>query len=218
MPSIAAPPFDGKGEPFPSHAMEVELRFKQTNLEVDNRASALVTGSGKLMEPDGVVRALQVLHDYFVPDALGAVYQDVVRVSQFRRANRTMGKYLERPNLLRRQPESRMQPGGTFPEASASALSLRGAPLSRAAKLLVLAACVGNWGSWTSHCEGAGCLGQWVEVDGKASYCRRTIEKKNPTRRKMISNRGWLAVRLTNRGSKGKRGKRGAGGGNKARR
>ena len=46
----------------------------------------LATGSGKLMELDGVARALKVLTDYFTPGALNVVNQDVVRVLHSKRA------------------------------------------------------------------------------------------------------------------------------------
>ena len=69
-----------KGEPFAGYAIEVEVWCKVTNIDVGKRASALVlrtepiardvcmtTGSCKLMEPAGAVRALQVLRDYSAP-------------------------------------------------------------------------------------------------------------------------------------------------------
>ena len=73
-----------KGTSFRSNATEVELRREVTGREVGKRASALVfqmkpiagdvrmaLGIGKLMEPDGAARAIQVTHDLLAPDAFG---------------------------------------------------------------------------------------------------------------------------------------------------
>ena len=38
-------------------------------------------GSKQLLEPGGVIRAIQLLREWFAPDALGAVYQAVGRFS-----------------------------------------------------------------------------------------------------------------------------------------
>ena len=98
LPSTAAPPFDGKGESFPGYAMDVELRCQVMNLEIGHRAFVSVsqmesaardvcmaTGSAKVMEPDAVGRALLVLRYYFAPDALVAVYPDMVRFFAFQK-------------------------------------------------------------------------------------------------------------------------------------
>ena len=42
LPAVAATSFDGKGECFPGHAIEVELWCKVTNAEGCKRSSALV--------------------------------------------------------------------------------------------------------------------------------------------------------------------------------
>ena len=95
MPSIAAPPSDGKGESFPDYATEVELRRKVV-LPVGPVAGEVcpAMGSCKLMEPDGVARAIQVLHENPAPDALDAVYQDVARLSHFKRTTQPIDECL----------------------------------------------------------------------------------------------------------------------------
>ena len=93
--------------------------------------------SSKLTEPDGVARALQVLHDYFAPDALDAVYQDVARFLGIKRPTQSIDECLAKVDLLRRKAEYPMQTGGAFPEAFASVLCLRNAFLSRAETPLV---------------------------------------------------------------------------------
>ena len=52
------------------------------------------------------------------PDALDAAYRDAVTFSHFRKTVQTMDEYLVKLDLLRGNAEGRMQPVGTFPEAS----------------------------------------------------------------------------------------------------
>ena len=58
---------------------------------------------------DKVKKISEPLRDYFAPKALGPVYQEVVRVPQFRRTARATDEYLARLDLLRRGPESNVQ-------------------------------------------------------------------------------------------------------------
>ena len=50
-----------------------------------------------------------MLHEYPVPGALDSAYQKVVRFSQFKLTEQTMGGCLARFDLLRRKAEARMQ-------------------------------------------------------------------------------------------------------------
>ena len=50
----------------------------------------MAVGCGRLKEPDGVARALQVLHDYLAPDALGAGFLGVVPISRLERSTQTI--------------------------------------------------------------------------------------------------------------------------------
>ena len=108
-------------ESFPEYGREVELRYKVTNLQVTKRASAPVLrmeptardvcmtfGSDHLMEPDAAATVVQMLHDYFAPDALDVVYQDVVSSLHFEGPAQSMGEYLVKFDLLRRKAESRV--------------------------------------------------------------------------------------------------------------
>ena len=67
-----------------------------TNLDITGRDCALVLrmdpaerdvcrteGSQQLLEPDGVMKITKVLRDYFAPDALYSVYQEVARFFAF---------------------------------------------------------------------------------------------------------------------------------------
>ena len=45
---------------------------------------------------------------------------DIYALTRSKKTTQTMGNYLAKFDLLRRRAESRMQPGGTSPEASVS--------------------------------------------------------------------------------------------------
>ena len=106
LPAVAATSFDGKGECFPGHAIEVELWCKVTNAEGCKRSSALVLqrestardvcmalSTGKLPGLDGGALALTVPRDYVASDDLDTAYQDVVRLWHFKRSSQTVGDY-----------------------------------------------------------------------------------------------------------------------------
>ena len=86
-PPIVAPWFDGKGASSSNYEQQVELGRQVTNWALTKRASALIShmdavarevymsaGSGVIIDHDQV-RILDILHDFFAPEAAGSVYQ-----------------------------------------------------------------------------------------------------------------------------------------------
>ena len=69
------------------------------------------------MEPDAAATALQMLRDYFAPDALTMVNQDAARFLQFERTPQLRGEDLVTFDSLRRKGKSLTQIDGAFPEA-----------------------------------------------------------------------------------------------------
>ena len=55
------------------------------------RDACAAAGSEQSLEPDAAMEITQVLHDYFVPDALDSVYQKLVRFLRHKRAALAMG-------------------------------------------------------------------------------------------------------------------------------
>ena len=69
-------------------------------------------GNDQRWEQERAQRIGQRLRDLFALGALDFVYQDVARLLQFERAALTMGEYLARLELLRRNAVARAQAGG----------------------------------------------------------------------------------------------------------
>ena len=78
------------------------------------RDVCLAVGREQLLEPEGVMKISQVLHDYFTPDARDSAYQGVVRLLHIKRATQTTDGYPARFDLLRTEAEARMPMGGFF--------------------------------------------------------------------------------------------------------
>ena len=68
------------------------------------------------MKPDAAAGVLQVLRNYFAPDALGVVNQDVGRSVHFDCTTRMMGENLVKFDSPRRKGESRTQMDGASPD------------------------------------------------------------------------------------------------------
>ena len=94
-------------------------------------------------EPEAVGWALQVLRAFFAPDALDALYQDVVKFSRFKR---TADEYLVKFDPSRRKAEARMHTGCSFPAAVASASRPEYASLRQVGESPVLASVHGGLG------------------------------------------------------------------------
>ena len=119
--------------------MEAEQLCKVANLEACKCAPASVLqvetiardacitlGSSKLLELDGAGMSLTIPRGYHPPDAMDAMYQEMVKFLRFRESTQTTDEYLVKFDLLRQKAEGFMQDGGAFPGALAL-LSLRNA-------------------------------------------------------------------------------------------
>ena len=84
----------------------------------------------QLLGAGGMMKITEVLSDYFAPDAIVSVNQEVVRFSHFKRTTPTTGGYPVRPDSLRRRTESRARVGGLSSETFGSNSCMRNAPLS----------------------------------------------------------------------------------------
>ena len=74
MQKVNTPLCCGEGESFANYAQEVELWDRATNLDPVAREVRTAVGDGQLYQPDGVAGMREALHDYCVPEALGAIY------------------------------------------------------------------------------------------------------------------------------------------------
>ena len=106
IPTVAIPPFSGKGESLANYAQEAQFRSRVTNWGLTKRPSAkvlrmgplapdvfLAVGNDRLWEPAGVMTITPVLHHYFAPNALDSVYREVACFLHFKRTTQTMGVY-----------------------------------------------------------------------------------------------------------------------------
>ena len=74
-------------------------------------------GADVLMEDGGVMLVIQVLRDYFQPDAAHRVFAQMERFHSYIRAARPIDKSLTEFGILRRKAERHMYPaGGGFPD------------------------------------------------------------------------------------------------------
>ena len=84
---------------------------------------------GHLDNQEGVARILEVLRNYFAPEAADAIYRQVMRFTQYRRAEQPADEFIVEFDLLRRKAESKMGMGTGFPEQFASIWRMRYAGL-----------------------------------------------------------------------------------------
>ena len=61
----------------------------------------MAAGRDVLMDHDGAKKISALLRDYFAPEAVGSVYQEVVQFLQFKRATQRTDGNLARFDLLR---------------------------------------------------------------------------------------------------------------------
>ena len=99
---------------------------------------------------DGVEVAgvLQVLKQYFSPDASDHVYQDVWEFINQKKTDQTMERFLLEFDLLRTKAERKIQKGFQFPDSFISALCMGNAMLTSNQKTLVMAAVQGSLDSY----------------------------------------------------------------------
>ena len=87
----------------------------------------------------GVSRILEIPHNYCALGAADAIYQQVMRLAQFRRADQSIGDFIEELELARRETESEMKMGTRFIERFASISRMHYAGLPRQEKLPAIA-------------------------------------------------------------------------------
>ena len=135
--------FGGKGSPF--------LEYQVANSGPPTRPSGLVlqtndvarqvcshAGGDAFVNCEGAGHICSILREYF-GDAVDSFSQEVVRFLQFRRAKQTTDVASVEFDVLRRERESKIQIGRTYPESSR-----QNGSLSRPEKPLILARVSGN--------------------------------------------------------------------------
>ena len=108
------------------------------------RQVCLAEGSDILDHIDGVSKILIILRNYFAPEAVDAIQQQVMRFMRFRRADQSIEDYIMEFDLLRREAAPRMKIGAGFPERFVSLLRMDDAALSRHEKSSIMASCRKN--------------------------------------------------------------------------
>ena len=69
-------------------------------------------GADAQMEGGDAMLAVQVLRDYFQPDAVGRIFTQVEKFTSYARADKTVGKFLTEFGIFRRIAEKHMSPAG----------------------------------------------------------------------------------------------------------
>ena len=91
----------------------------------------LEEGSDILENSIGVAKTSDVLRNYFAPEAVDAIRQQVMRFTRSRRTDQSVDEYIAEFDLLRRKAESKMEMGAGFPEPFVSILRAYNAALPR---------------------------------------------------------------------------------------
>ena len=102
-----------------------------------------------------MTRTLEILRNYFDPEAVGSKYLEVVRFTQYRRTDQTIDEYIAKFNLLWREAESKMEMGAGFPEQFTSfrARGLRGYLLKQSRRCWPAARRACSLRKWRRICE-----------------------------------------------------------------
>ena len=124
---------------------------------------------------------MELLRDYFGPDAADSVYQGVARFLRRESAPQAMGEYLARFDSLCRKAEPKVQRGGACPEVAASAIRLQNASLLRS-EITGTGQYVGDLGNF--FCHPGGCIDFMGCVEARRDRIFR--------RRQM-----WMWIRMT---------------------
>ena len=126
-PALAVPAPDGEGSSFSGYEEHVSLWPQVTNLELHALILQvsdvppqvrMASGKGRIMNDECAQRILAILRVQSAPRADDAIYEEVVRLSRYKRLGPTMDAYLLEPDVLRRKSDARMVIGGGVPEAS----------------------------------------------------------------------------------------------------
>ena len=144
--------FDGRGARRLDYERQDHLWVRTARTEDSARASLLVLhmrpvprqvclaeGSDMLGHSDGVAKILNILRNYFAPEAVDGILQQGVRFMRFRRTDQSVGEYVAEYDLVRRKTESNLGMEAGCPGRFASISPLGSAALSRHAKSSVMA-------------------------------------------------------------------------------
>ena len=85
---------------------------------------------------DGAEQILRILREYFAPDAIDSISQEIVKSMFFERTEQTMDTYIMEFGMLRGEAGSRLLLGPGFPDAFVAALRMRNAALSENEKTM----------------------------------------------------------------------------------
>ena len=151
-PAEKAPAFDRKGASVLDYERQVRLWMRSTKTDPAGSSSSLAlhmnsaprqvclpAGGGHLDDQEGVTRFLEILPNFRASGAAGAIYRQVARLTQYRRAEQFINEFIVESDLLRRKAESKMDMGSGYPEQFASKLRMNNAGLYRQEESLVMA-------------------------------------------------------------------------------
>ena len=146
------PVFGGRGTSFLDFEQEFHLQMRAMGTDPASLACFLVlrmhsaprqvclaAGGHFLDNQHGVARILDILRNYFAPDAADAIHQKVVRFTHFRRAEQSIDTCTAEFDLLRRTAASKLNMGPGFAEQFIPILRMKNAGLPRQAKSLLMA-------------------------------------------------------------------------------
>ena len=95
----------------------------------------MFSGAAVLMEGGDGMMVIQVLRDYFQPDAVDRIFAQAERFQSYVRTDQTIEKFLTEFGILRRKAEKYMYPaGGGFPDIFICFLCIWAAQLKPAEK------------------------------------------------------------------------------------
>ena len=137
MPAITAPAFDGKGGSFQRFVCQVtslgpckRAPARVFQIDSDARNVCLARGKRKLLEQDEIRTLLQILQNYFAPERVYTVYQDVAQLPHSRKTAQTINECSAEFDLICRKAVGHTRNGDAFPAAFMAALSLRNASVT----------------------------------------------------------------------------------------
>ena len=105
----------------------------------------MFSGADVLMEGCDVMLVVQVLRDYFQPDAVDRIFTQAEKFQSYVRTDQTIEKFLMEFGILRWKVEKHMFPtGGGFPDIYICFLRIKAAQLKRRGRTLLMASLGGQ--------------------------------------------------------------------------
>ena len=96
------------------------------------------------MDGVDVDTVIAVLRQYYLPDALDQVFQEVAKFLNYKRTDQLMERFLLEFQILHTKAERRIQSGFQSPDAFVSVLCMHNASLSTSQKYLIMASVQGS--------------------------------------------------------------------------